>query len=165
MQGIVHSVLFGDSAIGWEFAKILVSGAVGFLLGICKDKFSQPKRKLSCKASYCPIGREVEFRFMISHVGNVTVENVRMRLQCAGTDRIEHFFFCVDEQVKCDRLTIDERTSNNSVSCTWAFLNPGDDVELILTVQDCLHPDQVALEIDGKSTTIARKKLTMQCGC
>lgn len=165
MSAIDTGLLLADSAMGWEVAKIIMAGAVGFLLAICKDKFMQDKRKLSCKASYCPIGPAIEFRFMISHVGNATIENVRMRLRCAQTDKIDHYFFCVDEEVKCDRLVIDERTAVNYVSCTWAYINPGDDIELIAAIQDCSRPDEMALEIDGKSTTIARRKLTMQCGC
>ena len=165
MNAINVGFLLSDSVIGWEFAKIILAAAVGFFLGICKDKCMQDKRKLSCKASYCPVGRATEFRFMISHVGNATVENVRMRLRCAAAEKIGHFFFCVDEEVKCDRLSVDERRTANSVSCTWAYINPGDDLELIVAIQDCARPDEVTLEIDGKSTTIARKKLTMQCGC
>lgn len=158
-------ILLADATIGFEAAKILVSGAVGFFLGICKDRFSQDKRKLSCKASYCPIGNVTEFRFMISHVGNATAENVRMRLSCSVRDKIQQFCFCVDEQVKCDRLTIDPRSSNNAMSCTWSYINPGDDLELTLTIEDCTEPEGVVLEIDGKATTVARKRLTMQCGC
>ncbi|MCA9125278.1 MAG: hypothetical protein H6822_27395 [Planctomycetaceae bacterium] len=165
MGTIIDAILLAETAIGWDLAKIVVSGGVGFLLGVCKDKFTQPKRKLSCKASYCPIGSITEFRFMISHVGNTTAENVRMHLYCSHADKIETFCFCVDEQVKCDRLTIDEKKNPNSMSCTWSYINPGDDLELTLNIENCNAPDQVILEIDGKSTTVARKRLTMQCGC
>lgn len=165
MHTMSDALLLAEAVIGWDLAKIAVSGAVGFLLGVCKDKFSQPKRKLSCKASYCPIGLITEFRFMISHVGNTTAENVRMHLSCSHADKIDSFCFCVDEQVKCDRLIIDETKNAHSMSCTWSYINPGDDLELTVNIQNCTNPDQVTLEIDGKSTTVARKRLTMQCGC
>jgi len=102
---------------------------------------------------------------MISHVGNAPVENVRMRLSCSSTDKFDHFCFLVDEEVKCDRLTIDDKCNPSVMTCTWAYINPGDDLELTVDVSNCTDPEAVVLEIDGKATTIARKKLTMQCGC
>jgi hypothetical protein len=136
MDAMFGALLLVETAIGWDIVKIAVSGGIGFLLGTCKDNITQPKRKLSCKASYCPIGSLTEFRFMISHVGNTAAENVR---------------------------TVDEKNNATSMSCTWSYVNPGDDIELTANIQSCTNPDQVTLEIDGKSTTIARTRLTMQC--
>jgi hypothetical protein len=103
---------------------------------MCKDRFTQDKRRLTCKATYCPLRTTTEFRFVISHVGNATADSVRMLLSYSAADSIEHFCFCVDEQVKCDPLQIDERTARTSVSCTWSYINPRNDLELMVSISN-----------------------------
>ncbi len=128
-----------------------------------------PSRKLRCIAFYCPEeDGTTTVTFRITHIGNETARNVKMRFQCHDDDQLREFNYCVDELLKCERLDDDSkcgvRKSGNSFRSCWEYLNPRDEIELYVHMDQCNHPHELQLELDGEQIRVARKRIKMHCG-
>ena len=170
--------------LGAGAALAIFGGIVTYVVSRRLHKKSQPKKRIVCSATYCegllapslarfPGDLEVEVNgtalvspvvvsFHIVCTGDATVNDVTMQVTALEHDRIIRWQFYVPQEVQCRRLTTVHEGSNR-LEFKWDYLNPRDEIDLVLLVAPCTSARCVAFEADAEGLEVVTRGMRMDC--
>ena len=162
----------------------ILGGIVTYVVSRQLHKKTQPKKRIVCSATYCegllapslasfPGDLEVEVdgtalvspvvvSFHIVSSGDATVNDVKMQITALEHDRIIRWQFYVPQEVQCRRLTTVHEGSNR-LEFKWDYLNPRDEIDLVLLVAPCTSARCVEFEADAEGLEVLTRGMRMDC--
>jgi hypothetical protein len=99
--------------------------------------------------------------FRLQFFGGSPIKNVRIRLDCGRNELVGWCWF-VGQLLDCQRLQ-DRMQHENSGQCVWAYINPGDVLDLEVEVRKVTDPSEIRLEIDAEGLLVHHKRTHIQC--
>ncbi|MCP4885420.1 MAG: hypothetical protein GY904_02230 [Planctomycetaceae bacterium] len=162
--------------INWP--SLLIGGAIGVVGGLVVRTvfhwFTKPRRSIRCKQTYCYDAHDTDggedisvICISLQNCGNDTANNVQFELELPGDDKFICYDWYVDNLLYCERLTDETLNEDHDglhlVRASWAYLNAGDEVQLIGEVKPLDNPDELRVRIDANNADIKCVRMQRDC--
>ncbi len=101
------------------------------------------------------------FYYRLKNSSQIIARNVKVRIELQNDVKLLRYTFLVQQQVVCERLETDERSTPPKFK--WSYINPGEVIDLELVIVPYLGTSDVKLEVDGEYVLFEEKPIQTNC--